>query len=140
VVEFFLSVKIRVIFIAILLILAVSVTFLAAHATVSALQDIHQHEILKSQGDVRLIQAWMTIPYIAHIYHVPEPTLYETLLLKGNPTVIRHSTLETIAIYKKQPVDNVIHKVQNSILVYRKAHPHKPVPTPKTCRGGQAHC
>ena len=115
----------RFIFLSALLALAVGATIIAASATLGAIQDVHRHEVLKSQGDIHLIQPWMTIPYIAHVYQIPEPMLYRPLRLKSDQTV-RHSTLQAIAIYKKQPVEKVIHKVQDTILVYRRSHPFKP--------------
>ncbi len=131
------SVQTRIVFIAGLLVLAICASILAANATWGAIQNVHQHEIMVRNQDVNLIQSWMTIPYIAHVYRVPERTLYQPLQLQSNPT-IRHSTLQIIATYKKQPVEKVVHKVQEIILTYRKLHPPgkpKPTPTPIITKG-----
>ncbi len=141
------SVRIRLIVIASLLILSVGATIFAANATLAAIQNVHQHEILKTRGDLSLIRPWMTIPYISHVYRVPEKVFYQPLRVQGSSTVIRHSTLQIIATHQKQPVDKVIHVVQITIISYRKSHPlhssspshvdrtGKPSPTPTTKRG-----
>ncbi len=121
------SLHTRIIFIASLLVLAIFATICAAKATLGAIQNVHQHEIMKKNEDVNLIQPWMTIPYIAHVYRVPERTFYQPLQLQSN-LAIQHSTLQIIATYKKQPVEEVVRKVQNTILIYRKTHPN---PNPK---------
>jgi hypothetical protein len=129
--EFVVNVQARVIVIISLLLLAIGATICAAKATVGAIQNVHQHEIMKKNEDVNLIGPWMTIPYIAHVYRVPERTLYQPLQLQSNPSV-RHSTLQIIAAYKKQPVEKVIHKVQSTIIIYRRSHPVRPAKPPPT--------
>lgn len=123
------SLHTRIIFIASLLILAIFATVCAAKATVGAIQNVHQHEIMKKNEDVNLIQPWMTIPYIAHVYRVPEQTFYRSLQLQSN-LVMQHSTLQVIATYKKQPVEKIIYRVQGTIIAYRKAHPRPTKPSP----------
>ena len=134
------SVRTRLIFIASLLLLSIGATIFAANATLGALQNVHQHEILKKHEDLSLVQPWMTIPYISHVYQVPEKAFYQPLHLR-NDSVIRHSTLQIIATHQKQPVEKVIHMVQFTIISYRKSHPArpgKPLPTPTGERGERA--
>lgn len=135
------SVRTRLIFIAGLLLLSIGATIFAANAAVGALQNVHQHEILKKHQDLSLIQPWMTIPYISHVYQIPEKTLYQPLHLHNDSVTIRHSTLQIIATHQKQPVEKVIHVVQVTIVSYRKSHPARPgnpSPTPTVKRGEHA--
>jgi hypothetical protein len=113
------------IFLASLLLLSIGATIFAANATLGAIQNVHQHEILRRHQDLSLIQPWMTIPYVSHAYQVPERTFYQPLHLQNN-AVIRHSTLQVIATHQKQPVEKIIHEVQITILSYRRSHPAQP--------------
>lgn len=124
----------RFIIISFFLILSIGATIIATHATIDAVQNVHQHQVMAYQGDVHLIQRWMTIPYIAHVYRVPDSLLYAALKLK-NDMATRHSTLQTIALQRKQSADTIIHQLQVTILEYRKTHPFKPYPTPAGPRG-----
>ncbi|MBA2677001.1 MAG: hypothetical protein H0U76_01170 [Ktedonobacteraceae bacterium] len=131
------SVRTRLIFLASLLLLSIGATIFAANATLGALQNVHQHELLKKHEDLSLIEPWMTIPYISRVYQVPEKVFYQPLHLR-NDSVIQHSTLQIIATHEKQPVEKVIHVVRVTILSYRKSHPArpgKPSPTPIIKRG-----
>jgi len=83
----------------------------------------HQNALTRT-GDVRTMRPWMTIPYIAHEYHVPDHYLYETLNITRNyPT---HSTLQAIATHAHRPVSELIHTLQTAIIAYRKQHPFHP--------------
>ncbi|QBD81157.1 hypothetical protein EPA93_36370 [Ktedonosporobacter rubrisoli] len=120
-----LSLRVKFIVTSFLLLLSLSCTFVAATSTVGALHNFQQQHMLAEEGDVRTIRPWMTIPYIAHSYHVPENYLYKSLQIA--PTPSRHSTLHMLAQHSKRPLDQVIHEVQKSIISYRKqhkAHPH----------------
>lgn len=128
------SMQRRFIIISFFLILSLGASIFATHATIDAVQNVHQHQIMAHQGDVHLIRQWMTIPYVAHVYQVPDNTLYSALKLK-NDTITRHSTLQAIALQRKQPVEVIIHQLQGTILEYRKSHPFKPDSTPAVQRG-----
>ncbi len=80
----------------------------------------HQYTAVK-KGDVSTVHPWMTVHVISHVYHVPEDYLGHTLTI-SNSYQLRHSTLYDIAARKRQPVDRVVHTVQQAILVYRKNH------------------
>ncbi|WP_201364475.1 hypothetical protein [Dictyobacter formicarum] len=129
------SMQRRFIIISFFLILSLGATVIATNATIDAVQNVHQHQIMAHEGDVHLIRQWMTIPYVAHVYRVPDSILYSALKLK-NDTVTRHSTLQTIALQRKQSPDVIIHTLQVTILKYRKSHPFKPYPTPAVHGGG----
>lgn len=106
-----------------LLLLALVCTVAAAEATVRAYRSFVQQHELAREGDVRTIGPWMTIPYIAHVYHVPESYLYHSLrIVDAHPP--RHTTLHALATRYRRPVDDLIHTIQVAILTYRKQHSH----------------
>jgi hypothetical protein len=108
-----------------LLVLAFSVfamvnTFKAVRALQLRNQDV-------KVGNVTTIRAWMTIPAISRIYHVPEAYMYRSLEI-NSPASYHHMTLLGIANRKQQPVNQVIHTLQHAILTYRKQHPRITIP------------
>jgi len=112
-----------------LLLIMLGVLVFAAVNTIQATQTFQkQYKAVKS-GDVSAIHPWMTIHVISHIYNVPEAYLYSSLKLEDSPT-LHHATLYEIAGRKKQPVDQVIHTLQQAIAAYRRVHPRGPTATP----------
>ncbi len=128
------AIRQRFIIISFLLVLSLGATFVATRATINDVKTVNQHQEMAHNGDVRLVRQWMTIPYVSHVYHVPTTVFYASLQLKDNATN-RHSTLQTIALQKKQSADVIISKVQEAILTYRKSHPLTPYVTPAFNRG-----
>jgi hypothetical protein len=120
-----LSLRVKVILIGVLLLLALATTAIAANATFQAVQRFQQQKTLAAAGDVRTIRPWMTIPYIARFYHVPEAYLYRSLHIYDTRPP-RHATVRALAIRFNRPVDEMIHQIQTVILNYRKQHPNKP--------------
>ncbi len=94
-------------------------TALAAADTVQAIHSFQQQRALIRSGDIHTIRPWMTIPYIAHTYHVPERYLCTKLGVAYNSSA-RHKTMHTLAILKQQPVEKIIQEVQQAILIYHK--------------------
>lgn len=109
-----------------LLLLALSGTAIAARATVGAFQQFQEEQTLTAKNDVQMVHAWMTIPYIAHNYHVPTSYLYKALKIAKEDHVAQHSTLNEFAMHTRQSVTTIIHTVQVAILNYRKQHPTPP--------------
>ncbi|GAC1568102.1 MAG: hypothetical protein NVS3B14_16210 [Ktedonobacteraceae bacterium] len=103
----------------ILLCLALGLTVFCAVQTVQAIQRFEQDRKLAMSGDVSTIRSWMTIPYIARFYHVPESYLDEWLHITDARS-IQHVPLLALANRSKRPVNNLIHDIQNAILNYRK--------------------
>jgi hypothetical protein len=102
-----------------------------AVGTYQAVRSFQQQNNALQTGDVSTIRSWMTVPVIAHLYHVPEDYLSRTLAI-GNPDVLRHSTLNQIASKKRQPVNKLIQTLQHAILDYRNAHhTHAKIPVLK---------
>jgi len=112
-----------------LLILALSCTALAARATLKAVDAFQQESMLTRAGDVQAIRPWMTIPYIAQTYHIPESYLYQELKLTSSRQ-LSHSTLHVLAAYHQRSVDDLIRQLQKAILTYRKQHSHPLSPRP----------
>jgi hypothetical protein len=112
------SMRVRVVLTGVLLVFSLLFALFAARATVGAFQSFQQE---RQQGDVQTIHPWMTIPYISHVYQVPENYLYDALHL-SNARPSRHTTLQELAIRVHRPVGTVIHTVQASILLYRREH------------------
>ena len=128
------TIQMRFIIICFFLVLSLGATFIATNATINDVKTIHQHQEMAHRGDVRLVRQWMTIPYVAHVYHVPAAVLYSSLQLKDT-LANQHSTLQTLALQRKQSVDIVITKIQEAILTYRKSHPFTPSTMLVTIRG-----
>jgi len=119
-----------------LLLVMLGVLVFAAVNTIQAARMFQQQYKAVKAGDVSAIHPWMTIHVIANIYHVPEDYLYSSLTLKDSPA-LHHATLYEIAGRKRQPVNQIIHTLQQAISTYRRTHPRGPTPTP-TPRARQA--
>ncbi|HEX8983260.1 MAG TPA: hypothetical protein VF792_10850 [Ktedonobacterales bacterium] len=111
-----------------LLCLTLGLTLLFAVSIVHAIGRFNESRKLSLSGDVRTIRPWMTIPYIARVYHVPETYLLETLHI-SDPASVRHVTLFSLSSRMGMSTDALIKQIQTAILTYRKQHPPEP-PTP----------
>ena len=141
--------RVTIIIISVLLGAAIIAVIFTAIGTVRAVQSLqHQHTLAKA-GDVSTIRPWMTIPYVAHNYHVPEGYLYDSLHISDTHT-LHHMPLQALASHYNRPVNSVVHDVQNAVTLYRKQHPYhssnKPFPQEKPTTtswhglvGGQVH-
>jgi hypothetical protein len=114
--------RVKIILIAILLILSIGATVVAAVAAVQDYQSFQAQNASIAVGDVRAIRPWMTIPYIAHLCHVPESYLYQSLNITDTHPP-RHITLHALAILKHTSVDAIVYRVQQAIDLYRQQHP-----------------
>ena len=124
-----LSERARLALLCLLLLIMLGILAFAAVNTIQATQTFQkQYKAVKAR-DVSAIHPWMTIHVISHIYDVPENYLYSSLNLKNSST-LDHATLYEIASRKRQPVNQVIHTLQQAISTYRRIHPHSPTPTP----------
>jgi hypothetical protein len=91
--------------------------FFAVQA-VQAFQRFQQERKLVVTGDVSTIRSWMTVPYIAHYYRIPESYLDQSLRITSDKTVHR-LPLRELADRVKRPVDGLIRDIQHAILNYR---------------------
>jgi TRAP-type C4-dicarboxylate transport system permease small subunit len=104
-----------------LLLLILGFLAFTAIRTFQAAHDFQQQYSATKTGNVSTVRPWMTVHVISHVYHVPENYLYRSLSI-SRPTLFRHVTLYQIAARKRLPVDQVIHTIKNTILIYRKQH------------------
>ena len=118
------SLRVKVILISVFLCLALGATVFAAIETYQDFQALQQQNAYAANADVRSISPWMTIPYIAHFYHVPETYLYQSLHISGTQ-LPRHTPLHLLASHYNRPVNSLIYTIQNAIQTYRKQHPIK---------------
>jgi hypothetical protein len=81
------------------------------------------------ETDVELIRGWMTIPYIAHVYSVPDEVLWESLGVKpmkldeARRTDLSHLNQQ---LFPGQPLE-VMRRVKQAILDFQS---HLPPPPP----------
>ena len=122
-----LSPRVKIVLIVICLLVVLAAAGFAVMNTVQAVHNLQQEHALAKSGDVRTIRSWMTIPYIARTYHVPEGYLYQTLHLDSQSPP-RHATLHALASHYQKPVDAVITDVQHAIVAYRRTHGHSHLP------------
>lgn len=106
----------------VLLLLALFCVAFFAKSTIQTVQNLRRQNAMARSGDVRTVDQWMTVPYIAHTYHVPETYLYGQLHL-SSAGMLHHMTLQVLATRNNQPVSHLISEVQQGILAYRKLHP-----------------
>jgi hypothetical protein len=114
-----LNARLKLVGTGILLCLALGLTVFCAVQTVQAFQRFQQEQKLAVTGDVSTIRSWMTVPYIAHFYHVPESYLDQSLHIT-NDRAVHHLPLRELANRVKLPVDGLIRDIQHAILNYRK--------------------
>ncbi|MEO8973835.1 MAG: hypothetical protein ABI406_19790 [Ktedonobacteraceae bacterium] len=116
------TVRVKFVLLGVLLLLAVGVTIIATVATIQAFQGLQQQNSLVHAGDVRSVSDWMTIPYIARTYHVPEDYLYQWLHITDRQKPV-HATLRLLAAHYHRTVNNMIQSVQAAIKEYHAQHP-----------------
>lgn len=125
------SARMKQISMGVLLCLALGLTLFCAVSLAHAVGRFNQERTLSLSGDVRTIRPWMTIPYIAKVYHVPESYLLDTLHISDSRSV-RHVTLVTLSSRLNVSTDALIRQIQTAILTYRDQHPPQPpAPTPQ---------
>ncbi len=110
--------RLKLVVTGILLCIALGLTAFCAVQTVQAFQRFQQVHKLAVTGDVSTIRPWMTIPFIAHFYKVPENYLDQSLHIT-NGKAIHHLTLRQLTVRVKRPLGGLIHDIQHAILIYR---------------------
>ncbi len=125
-----LSERAKLALLCLLLLLVLGCLVFTTVSTVQAVRHFQQHSREVKAGDVSTIDSWMTIHGVSRIYHVPENYLYRSLHI-SNPRSFRHVTLNEIAHRRRQPVGQIIHTVQCTILAYRRQSP-RPFTAPST--------
>jgi hypothetical protein len=108
--------------------MALGLTLAAGVQLALAIGQFQQAQRQAQAGDVHAIQPWMTIPYIANTYKVPESYLLQRLHISSEQSV-RHTTLTTLAARQHIATSALIREIQTAILSYRQEHP---TPTPQS--------
>jgi hypothetical protein len=108
--------------------MALGLTLAAGVQLTLAIGQFQQARRQAQTGDVRAIQPWMTIPYIARTYKIPESYLLQRLRISSGQSV-RHATLTTLAARQHIATSALIREIQTAILSYRQEHP---TPTPQS--------
>jgi hypothetical protein len=116
------SVRVKFVLVGVLLLLAIGIAIIATLATIQAYQGFQQQSSLVKADDVRSVSDWMTIPYIARTYHVPEEYLYQWLHITDRQKPV-HATLRLLAARYHRTVNSMIQSVQMAIQAYRTQHP-----------------
>ena len=119
-------------FLCLLLLLMLGFLAFTGVNTLQAVRSFQQEYSAIKTGNVQAIRPWMTIHVISHICHVPEDYLSHSLKIND-----RRATLYEVAARQRQPVNQLIHTVQHTILAYRQAHPELLTPTPTPHTGGK---
>jgi hypothetical protein len=68
------------------------------------------------------IRAWMSVPFIAHVHHVPEEALFQAIGLEPKQPRDRRP-LRRIAREEKRPVDELIRELNQAIAQERGPNP-----------------
>jgi hypothetical protein len=84
----------------------------------------HRPPPIPRQTDVSLIQEWMTIPFIARSYSIPEPILFEKFSL--DPATNRKSNLTSLASKSGMSTQQVIDLIKLTIQDFQKNQPSPP--------------
>ena len=127
----------KFIYTSLLLCLAVILTCFTATGTIQAYQHFQQDHQRIQAGDATTVRSWMTIPYVSHVYKVPEPCFTQTLHLNDH-WLVEHATLRVIADHYQRPLQKLITDVQHVIVIYRRKQ-LTCGPPPKTTTSTGAH-
>ncbi|HEY0756119.1 MAG TPA: hypothetical protein VGD98_19340 [Ktedonobacteraceae bacterium] len=110
--------RVKFIYTSLLLCLALILTFFTATSTIQAYQHFQQDHQSVQNGDATTVRPWMTLPYISHLYKIPEPCFTTALRLKDH-WLVEHATLRVIADHDHQSLSQLIQDVQSTIQGYR---------------------
>lgn len=111
--------SIKFLYTSLLLFLALWLTFSTASGTIRAYQQFQQDHQRVQSGDATTVRPWMTIPYVAHLYKVPEPCFTRNLNLNDH-WLVEHATLRVLADHYQRPLDRLVRDVQDVIQGYRR--------------------
>lgn len=125
----FVSVRLKLLITSLLLCLALASVIFAAANTVQAYQHFTQNHQQIATGDTSTVSSWMTLPYIAHVYHIPESCLLQSLHISA-PASKKYASLRFIADYAHRPLDAVMRDVRIAIQKYREHRLVCPSATP----------
>ncbi len=84
----------------------------------------HKPPPIPRQTDVSLIQDWMTIPFIAKSYRIPEPELFKAVGI-DQPTD-RKASLSSIAAKSGKSPQEIIDLLKQTVADFQKNQPSPP--------------
>jgi len=89
---------------------------------------LHHYRLRPGTTDVSLIQNWMTVPYIARAYRIPEETIWKDLGIPAQGNRIKTLTLIDQDYFAGKP-NTALNQLKTIVSAYLAQHP--PVtPTP----------
>ena len=94
-------------------------------------RQLHRMPLQPGVTDVNLVRTWMTIPYIARAYRVPEDVLWQGLGIprEGN----RYKSLRILdRVYANGQPSVILNRVKDLIHQYQIQHPAPATPSPHT--------
>lgn len=86
----------------------------------------HRPPPIPRQTDVSLIQDWMTVPFIARSYHVPEAILFAKLEVDSQTN--RKSSLSSIASKSNKSSQEIITLIKQQITEFQSKQSESPSP------------
>ncbi len=94
-------------------------------------RQLHRIPLQPGVTDVNLVRTWMTIPYIARAYRVPEDVLWQGLGIPREGNRFKSLRLLDRAYAQGQP-GVILNRVKELIHQYQIQHPTPATPTPQT--------
>ena len=114
----------------ILLVIGIAFLLLALYFTVkSVLTFMHPPRPLVREQNAVIVESWMTIPYIAKAYRIPEQELFQRTGLPKNTG--KSQSIKSIAEKNKLNPDEMTAQIRQAIITFQKDHPRpsrKPLP------------
>jgi hypothetical protein len=88
--------------------LAITATFFFAYRAGRTARHIRQRN--------EPIKSWMSVPFVAHTYHMPEDLLFQSIHVPPNPR--DHRPIRDIARAEKLPSADLIRELQSAIATH----------------------
>ncbi len=85
----------------------------------------------KVETDVELIRGWMTVPFIAQMYRVPDRVIFEELNIPENGNMEK-SLKDLNQEYYPGDLGYVVETVKQTVLAHLASRPPTPDPAPAT--------
>jgi hypothetical protein len=85
--------------------LAIAATFFFGYRAGRTARHIHQRN--------EPIKSWMSVPFVAHTYHIPEPVLFQAIHVPPNPR--DHRPIRDIARAENLPSAELIRELEKAV-------------------------
>jgi hypothetical protein len=90
--------------------LAIAATFFFGYRAGRTAREIRRHNDRQRNEPIR---AWMSVPFVAHTYHIPEPVLFQAIHVPPNPR--DHRPIRDIARAEKLPSAELIRELEKAV-------------------------